>query len=93
MVTKFLRGYPSWSNKRTWEVEPSFITRKKSLLPYLMAPRGTGITNETVLVDLLSKTMVGIDRSEAWNAATGFEMSKKTFSGSTFQVTVEYFHN
>lgn len=39
-----------------------------------------------VMSDLLGKIMVGIDNSEDWKAATGFEISKKEFSGNIFQV-------
>lgn len=80
-----LGRYPSWSNPRMWHKEPDFVKRKESLLQYLMAPSG-GIRDWAVMRDLLSKIMVGIDNSDDWTAAAGFEISKKEFSGNIFQV-------
>ena len=80
-----MRRFPSWSNPRLWHKEIKFIKRKESLLQYFMNPRG-GIMDGAVMSDLLGKIMVGIDNSEDWKAATGFEISKKEFSGNIFQV-------
>ena len=78
--------YPSWSNPKLWHNEEGFIKRKESLLQYFMTPSG-GISN-TVMADLLGKIMVGIDNSDAWKAAIGFDITKREFSGNIFQVRV-----
>ena len=86
-----LRRYPSWSNQRMWHKELKFIKRKESLLQYFMTPSG-GLRDGAVIGDLLGKIMVGIDNSEDWRAAAGFEISKKEFSGNVFQVGAQTAH-
>ena len=86
-----LKKYPHRSNPRSWQNQIKFIKRKESLLQYYMAPKG-GISDETDLEKLYSNIMVGIDNRKNWSEATGFEISKKVFGGSTFQVRTYVSH-
>ena len=86
MLVRYLMRYPSWSNPRLWQKEDGFIKRKESLLQYFMALGGI---SKDVIEDLIGKIMVGIDNTEAWKSAIGFDISKRDFSGNIMQVSVE----